>query len=75
MSATRRNCRLDSSEDQIISLHPYAPTHHNNDFHKERHIQLILELIKGGKRIILPHYHTNSVPTGLSKRTMNEEMH
>ena len=66
---------LQAFEDEIIPLHPNAPTHEDYYIHKERNSQLCLELLKCVKWVVIPYVKTNRSPTGLSKRAMDKEMH
>ena len=36
-------CRLNFSENEIISLHPYTPAESDYNLHKERKLKLILD--------------------------------
>jgi hypothetical protein len=49
----RLKVRLQAFEDEVVSCHPNAPTHENDDVHEESLVQLSSKSLKNCKRISL----------------------
>lgn len=66
---------LYSSENQIISHHPYCPTHSDYNLHAKLNMELISEGGNCSKSIQIMGLKTQGSPTHLSKRASQEQVH
>ena len=58
---------MNSSENEIITLHPNTPAHENDDFHLESDMKLKLELSKCSERIKRINLQINGFPAAMCK--------
>ena len=73
MTVSRR--RLNSSEDEVIVLHPNTPTHEYDDFQIKCNMELEFELPKCNKWILWVSLQTNGCPAVLCKITLQEQVY